>query len=550
MSHALLRGAVAALFAAGGPLAARGPAQAPPAASAGRPRLVVVIVVDQLRADHLDRFRPFIGPSGFNLFFRQGAHFPSARYEHAITETCPGHAVILTGGYGMVNGIVANEWYDTRLGRPVYCVEDSSAALVGAVGPGRSPRNLIGATVGDVLKTATAGRSRVVAVSGKDRSAIMLGGKLADAAWWLVDTTFVTSTYYRPDLPEWVKAFNASGAISRHFGTRWDRLLPAAAYAGMGRDDEPSEADVAGMGRSFPHPLRTREAFDQSPFLDEVVAEFAMRAVSAEGLGRDTVPDILAVGLSATDYVGHVFGPDSHEIMDDVVRLDRTLARLFGFLDRTLGLANVTLVLTADHGVAPMPEVAVRGRPGAGPGRLNPAVVDSAASEALAARFGPAPAPGWIAYDGAPLLYLSRAAIAARHVPLDDAEAVAQAGVRAVPGVHAVLTGAELTRLRDAAVAGGPASDVVRSFYPPRGGDLYYLLEPYWLPTKQSTGTGHGSIWRYDQEVPLLWFGRGIVPGAHTGPATVADIAPTLSALLGLVAPGGAQGRVLSEVLR
>ena len=539
---------ILALLAAGA--AGRAPAQGRVSgASAPRARgWSVVIAVDQLRADYLDRFRRFFGPAGFNLFLQRGASFSAARYAHAITETCPGHAVMLTGAYAMVNGIAANAWYDPRLGRAVYCAEDSTVALTGSGGPGRSPRLLVSATVGDVLKTGTAGRSRVITVSGKDRSAIMLGGKRADAAYWLVDSAFVTSTWYRPDLPQWVRAFNATRPVARWLGTTWERVLPAADYAGMGRDDVPSEADEGGTGRVFPHPIASLDGFTHSPLPDQAVAEFAMRAVTAEGLGRDTIPDLLGVGFSATDYVGHAFGPGSHEIMDDVVRLDRTLARLFEFLDRTVGLANVVIVLTADHGVAPMPETAARGRPGTGPRRLDPAVVDSVVSRALSTRFGTPPGPGWIAFDAAPLLSLRRAALVARRVKLVDAEQVAAAAMRRIRGIHEVLTGERLARLRAAVLAGDSASDAVRSYYPARAADLYYFLEPYWLPTSDSTGTGHGSMWAYDQRVPLLWFGRGIAPGVHRAPATVADIAPTLSALLGVSAPGGAQGRVLTEL--
>ncbi|MDQ3138989.1 MAG: alkaline phosphatase family protein [Gemmatimonadota bacterium] len=532
-------GAAAFAFA----LAGEGSAQAVPRV---RPRLVVAIAVDQLRADYLDRFRPHFGPNGFNLFLRRGASFAEARYEHATTSTCPGHAVILTGSYAMVNGIIANEWYDVRRGRRENCAADTSVTLIGSSAAGRSPRNLFGATVGDVLRTATNGRSHVVTVSVKDRSAIMLGGHLADAAYWIVDTLFVTSTYYRPGLPEWARAYNAGGAISKYFGRPWKRLLPASAYDEMGPDDEPAESDGSGMGRTFPHPIGGREAFDRSPFPNDVVAEFAMRAVTAEGLGRDTVPDLLGIGFSANDWVGHLYGPESHEVMDVTLRLDRTLDRLFGFLDRTIGLRNVVIVLTADHGVAPMPEVLRRIQPAASPRRLDPAVIDTAVRRAMEARYGPAPAPGWIAYHAPPLLYLSPVALAATRVRVEDAERVAQAAVQGVAGVHDALTGTDLARLREAGAESGP----VRSFHPSRSPNVYYGLQPYWLADGGTSGADHGSGWLYDQQVPLLWYGAGIAPGTHQTPAAISDIAPTLSALLGLAAPGGSQGRVLSEMLR
>jgi hypothetical protein len=541
-----VRTVVALLAAAVVSTAASAVAQSPSPATGARPRLVVAIAVDQLRADYMDRFRPFFGRSGFNLFLQRGASFASARYEHATTSTCPGHAVMLTGSYGTVNGIIANDWYDAVAGKDVYCAADTTVRLIGVDLEGRSPRNLKNATVGDLLKIGTGGRSKVLTVSAKDRSAIMMGGHLADAAYWMVDTLFVTSTYYRKEMPAWARQFNGAGKVSSYFGKKWERLLPAAVYDMVGPDDVAAEADEAGTGRTFPHPIGGAEAFDLSPFSNEVVAEFAMRAVTEEGLGRDTVPDLLGISFSANDWVGHAYGPDSHEVMDVTVRLDRTLARLFAFLDKTVGLANVVMVLTADHGVAPLPEVFANLHPGASARRFNPAVVDTAVDAALRARYGPAPAPGWIAYHDQPQLYLNRAALRAKRVSVEDAERVAQAAIMTVPGVHEALTSSELATGR----ARGVRSAEVLSFYPGRSGNIYYQMEPYILVDDGATGTGHGTPWAYDQQVPLLLYGSRILTGVRRTPAAVADIAPTLSALLGLTAPGGSQGRVLEEALR
>ena len=539
-----MRTVVALLTAAMAGTAASAAAQSPGAGA--RPRLVVAIAVDQLRADYMDRFRRFFGRSGFNLFLQRGASFASARYEHATTVTCAGHAVMLTGSYGTVNGIIANDWYDAVAGKEVYCAADTTVRLVGVDLEGRSPRNLKNATVGDLLKINTGGRSKVVTVSAKDRSAIMMGGHLNDAAYWMVDTLFVTSTYYRKEMPAWARQFNGAGKVSSYFGKKWERLLPAAAYDMVGPDDVAAEADEAGAGRTFPHPIGDADAFDISPFSNDVLAAFAMRAVTEEGLGRDTVPDLLAVSFSANDRVGHAYGPDSHEVMDVTVRLDRTLARLFAFLDKTVGLANVVMVLTADHGVAPLPEVFANLHPGASARRFNPAVVDTAVEAALRARYGPAPAPGWIIHHDQPHLYLNPAAVRGRRVTLEDAERVAQAAIMSVPGVHEALTSSDLATGR----ARGLRTAEVLSFYPGRSGNIYYQMEPYILVDDEPTGTGHGTPWAYDQQVPLLFYGSRIVPGVRRTPAAVADIAPTLSALLGLTAPGGAQGRVLAEVLK
>jgi predicted AlkP superfamily pyrophosphatase or phosphodiesterase len=533
----------AAAFLALGLALGSGPAAAQ--APAPRPRLVVAIAVDQLRADYMDRFRPFFATGGFNLFLQRGARFAAARYEHATTSTCPGHAVILTGSYGTVNGIIGNDWYDAKAGREEYCAADTTVKLIGADLEGRSPRNLKGATVGDLLKVSTGGRTRVVTVSAKDRSAIMLGGHLADAAYWMEDTLFVTSTYYRSDMPRWAREFNASGKVSSHFGKRWERLLPAAAYEMVGPDDVPTESDEAGMGRTFPHPVDGAEAFDQSPYSNEAVAEFAMRAVTAEALGRDTVTDLLGISFSANDRVGHGYGPDSHEVMDVTLRLDRTLARLFGFLDRTVGLANVVMVLTADHGVAPLPEVFARLHPGASARRFHPAVVDTVVEAALTRRYGAA-APRWVVHHDQPQLYLDLAALRAKGIAIPEAERVARDAVLSVPGVHEALTATELTAAR----AAGARTGEVYSFYPGHSGNIYYQMAPYILVDDESAGTGHGTPWAYDQQVPLLLFGSRIAPGTRWTPAAVADIAPTLSALLGLTAPAGSQGRVLTEALR
>lgn len=524
-------------------------AQSPPP----RPKLVVVIVIDQLRNDYLQRFRPYFGKAGLNLFLQRGARFTGARYEHGVTSTCPGHAVILTGSHGNVNGVVANSWYDAAAGREVYCAADSLVRLTGVPGEGRSPRNLIGSTVGDELRLATGGRSRVVTVAGKDRSAIMLGGHLADAAYWTEDTVFVSSTYYMKELPDWVRRFNASGAVSSYAGKSWERLLPGIAYALIGPDDVVGEEDVVGMGRTFPHTIpnppsseRFVTGFQFSPFHNEVIAEFAMRAIAEESLGADANPDLLAIGFSAVDRVGHAFGPNSQEVMDMIIRTDRLLERLFSFLAKRVGLENTLIVLTADHGVAPLPEVMRRLKPGATAGRIHPAAIASAAKAALEARFGAAPSPGWILHHSPPMLYLNLRLFQARGISVEEGERVVKAAVEGVPGVQQALTATELRQQRNQAIQSAAAL----SFYPARSGNVYYELRPYQLLSEEQTGADHGSPWAYDTRVPLLWFGSGVSPGRYSAAVSIADIAPSLAFLLGIIEPAASTGRVLREMLR
>lgn len=524
-------------------------AQAPPA----RPKLVVVIVIDQLRPDYLERFRSHFTKGGFNLFLQRGASFTGAKYQHAITSTCPGHAVVLTGSYAKVNGIVANDWYDAAAGREVYCATDTTVALIGVSGEGRSPRNLIGFTVGDELSLASNGRSRIVTVAGKDRSAIMLGGHLADGAYWTDDTLFVSSTYYMKELPAWVRRFNGSGVMTAYAGKSWNRLLPPAAYAGLGPDDMAGEENVEGRGRTFPHTLpasspapRFATSLEYSPFHNEVIAEFAMLAIQAESLGTDAQADLLAIGFSALDRVGHAYGPQSHEVMDLMVRTDRLLERLFLFLDRWVGLGNTLIVLTADHGVAPLPEVVRRIKPEAATGRVNPATIFSAVKAGLEARYGSAPNPGWVLHHVPPMLYLNERALQAKGIAIPEAERVAKDAAQSVPVVHEVLTSSEMSHQRIQNVASGSAM----SFHPSRSGNLLYQLRPYYILGEEATGADHGSPWDYDAHVPLLWFGTGVAPGRHPEAVSMADVAPTLALMLGIARPGGTDGKVLKQVLR
>ena len=511
------------------------------------------MVIDQFRPDYLTRFSRFFGKGGFNLFLRRGAGFTVAKYEHANTFTCPGHAVVLTGSYAEVNGIVSNQWYDQNAGRDEYCAADSSASLLGVEAPGRSPRNLIDSTVGDALKRATGGRSRVITISGKDRAAIMLGGHLADAAYWMRDTLVTTSTYYEKELPAWVRRFNASEVASSYLGKTWNRLLPDSAYAAVGPDDIAAEQNIGGMGRTFPHrPVRgwTRthlvEAFETSPYHNEVLARFAMEAVINEGLGQDENPDLLAIGFSANDLIGHAFGPDSHEVMDVTVRTDRLLEQFFGFLDKQIGLANVAIVLTADHGVAPLPELMQQRQPDAGAARFDPSKVTAAVEARLETKYGRPDGSGWVAYQEFPFVYLNLRSLRKKGVPIAEAEADARSAVEGVAGVEQATTATELARQRGQ----GLHSSAERSFYPGRSGNVFYQLKPYRIPETQPAGTTHGSSWPYDTDVLLLWFGAGIVPGTYRNAAAVVDIAPTLSALLGIPKPSGSQGRVLQEILR
>lgn len=319
------------------------------------PRLDLVIVIDQFRADYLVRFRPYFVAGGFRRLLEGGADFQDNHFRHAVTRTAPGHATIVSGAHADVHGIIANEWIDRTTWQLIESVEDPAFPLVGAAPAagrspgsvleaksGRSPRRFLATTVGDQLKLRFGAHSKVFAVAHKDRSAILMGGKLADSAYWIREGRFVTSTHYHNELPAWVGEFKTQGRVEALFCQTWNRLLDEAVYdAVQGPDVAPGENTDFGFGRTFPKRLdggqektssRFYEAFENDPRASELVAEFVKEAIRQEQLGRHENPELLCVGFSQLDKVGHSYGPDSHEVMDSVLRIDRVLAALLGVL--------------------------------------------------------------------------------------------------------------------------------------------------------------------------------------------------------------------------
>ncbi len=526
------------------------------------PRLVVVISVDQMRADYLERFRPYFGSGGFNLLLEQGANFTDCHYRHAITKTGPGHAVILSGVHANIHGIIANEWLlrEWPVPEQVNCVEDRDSALLGQAPravrspggvleakAGRSPRHYLAATVGDQLKLRHGARAKVFGVADKDRAAILMSGKLADGAYWTEEGRVVTSTYYRPELPAYLTAFNAEQRAEQLHGREWTRLLDPAIYEStQGPDDAPGESATVGFTRTFPKRLdggRAQigkdyyEAFGYTPWNNDLIADLARVVIAQERLGEaDGAPDLLAVGFSQPDKIGHAYGPDSHEVMDSILRLDRTLAGLFRFLDEKIGLANCTIVLTADHGAAPLPER----NPSQG-GRVRGADFDRVVFAALDRRFGElADHERWAVRDGLGY-HLNPAALAQKQLPPAAVEEVIRAAMAEIPAVAAAYTRTQLTTPAPLDAIG----EALRlSYYPPRSPDVLAVLKPFFID-RPVIGTTHGTPYDYDNHVPLVWFGSGVQPGMHPERVGVDDLAPTLARLLGVPAPPQATGRIL-----
>ncbi len=491
------------------------------AATPKKPKLVLAIVIDQFRYDYLTRFRSEY-KAGFDRLLRQGAVFTNANYVHFPTVTAVGHSTFLTGATPSISGIVGNDWLDRDTEKHVTSVSDPQTQLLGGQGEGSSPRRLLVSTVGDELKMADGRKSRVIGVSLKDRAAILPAGHMADAAYWFDLTTgnFVTSTYYLHELPGWVRDFNAARLSEKYRGVTWlNHTLPMDLPKYLGNTNEsPLEA---------------------SPFGNELVEQFAERALTAEQLGTREFTDVLAVSFSSNDKVGHDYGPYSPEQHEVTVQTDKILERLFQAVDRQVGLDNALIVLTADHGVAPSPEEdAANHMPG---GRMPGAVVRDAIRAALDARYGTG---DWVAGSWDLSVYLKSETIRAKSLDAAEVRRVAAEAVAALPHIARVYTRDQLTT---GAVSGDETSRrFINGFNPRRSPDINILPDPYWIVT---TGvTTHGSTSSYDAHVPIVFLGPGIRAGQYHGPVIVNDIAPTLATILEVEIPSGSVGRVLTEM--
>jgi hypothetical protein len=510
-------------------LSAIGSPAAPQAAH--KPKLVLAVVIDQFRYDYLLRFRADYH-AGLDRLLKSGAVFTEARYPQAVTVTAVGHSTFLTGAPPSASGIVANDWYERETGGMVTSVSDPKTFLVGGPGsrPGSSPRRLAVSTVGDELKMSGS-RSKIVSVSIKDRSAILPGGHTADGAYWYEQDfqAWVTSSYYRETLPEWAKRINDQRPAQRYLGWAW---LPVDGPATA----KPFCTMVAGTE------VRYCGSLEASPAGNEMIEEFAEAALEGEDLGRHDGTDILAVSFSSNDYVGHQVGPDDPSVRDISIRTDRLLGRLLEKAEARAGAGNVLLVLTADHGVSPVPEVnQKRKMPG---GRLSEYQMAEHINAALSKRFGPGK---WLLAGPATVMpYFDLKTIDKNHADRAEVERVAAEAARAEPHIARVYTRTELMEGRVPADAIGRA--VQFGFYGPRSGDLLIVPEPYYA--FEASGASHGTPYDYDNHVPVIFYGQGIKPGAYRERILVNDIATTLASVLGVETPTASIGRVLSEILQ
>jgi hypothetical protein len=497
-------------------------------------RLVLLITIDQFRYDYLTRFREDYA-AGIKRLLTDGAVFTNANLEHYPTVTAIGHATMLSGATPAVSGIIGNDWFDRETGRTVTSVFDATVRPLGTTtGGGASPRRLLVSTLGDELKMASGkakGASdapRVIGVSLKDRSAILPVGRGADAAYWW-DTTsgqFVSSTYYFPELPAWVRAFNDRKPADDHAGALWTDVTAPA---------KPLRHLPAARGPAL------YDAVWGSPFGNELLLQFASELITHEQLGQRGATDLLSISFSSNDSVGHTFGPDSPQVRDMAIRTDRTIGQLLTRVDTLVGLRHTLVAMTTDHGVAPVPESQwERALPG---GRLATRDLFEPIQQALAARFGEGQ---WLMATAGSSPYLNYDLIARLELDPSEVRRVAAAAAARVPHVARVYTRDQL--LRGEVPDDRIGSRVLRSFNAQRSGDLEIILEPYWM--RQATGTTHGTPYSYDAHIPLILMGNRIGRGEYADHVALNDLAPTLATLTGVEIPAGSSGRVLTEALR
>jgi predicted AlkP superfamily pyrophosphatase or phosphodiesterase len=518
-----------------------------------RPKLVVGIVVDQMRWDFLYRYYDRYAESGgFKKLLSQGFSCENTMIPYAPTVTACGHACIYTGSVPAINGITGNFWWDHKFNRSMYCTEDSSVKTVGSSTEYglQSPRNLLTTTIGDELRLATNFRSKVISIALKDRGAILPGGHSANAAYWYDMKTgdWITSSYYINDLSPWVKTFNAQKLADKYYKEGWNTMYPLNTYVQSTLDvvsyeNKPFGADAKG----FPYNLSKFAGsnygiIEATPFGNTLTVELAKAAIANEQLGSDAITDFLAVSFSSTDYVGHSFGPNSIEQEDTYLRLDKDIGEFLKFLDSKIGKDQYLVFLSADHGAAHVPAFAKEHKLPAG--NVNIQALYNELNSALKSKFGK---EGLVSDIGNYQVSLNLPLIESSSLKIVDIKTWVIDYLTKQPGIARAFATDDLptvtlnTKQREALVNG---------YYPARSGQVQMIFQPQWIEGFLTGGTTHG-VWNpYDAHIPLIWYGWGIKPGKTNREIYMTDIAPTIAALLHIQVPNGSIGKVIEEVFK
>jgi predicted AlkP superfamily pyrophosphatase or phosphodiesterase len=552
-----------------------GPAFAQKQKPLPRPKLVVGIVVDQMRYDYLYRYWNKYGNGGFKRLLGEGFNYSNAHYNYVPTYTGPGHASIYTGTTPSVHGIVGNNWLVREEGKGTYVTEDKTVQAVGgtAAAGQQSPRHMLTSTITDELRLATNFQSKVIGVCIKDRGSILPAGHAANAAYWYDGTNgaFISSTFYQNSLPEWVTKFNAQNHAAQYLDKPWTTLLPIAQYTESTADDVPWEGAFKGEAKPvFPHDLPTLSAgtspavtpsqptgaektpvatrnldlIRSTPFGNSLTADFALETIRAEQLGQRGQTDFLALSFSSTDYVGHQFGVNAIETEDTYLRLDQDLARVLDYLDKTVGKGQALVFLSADHGAAHSPDFLRSQRIPAG--SVGPRLMRDSLQQELVRRHG---AGKWVLSYENQQVYLNRPLIAEKKLTLRAVQDEVADIMIGFAGVTRAITADDLQKSH---WESGMLMYLENGYFPKRSGDVMVVLEPGWLESYQypvNKGTTHGSSGNYDTHIPLVFWGWHVKQGRSVAPARIVDIAPTLAQWLNIQEPDGCTGLPLPEVL-
>lgn len=522
--------------------------------SLDRPRLVVGIVVDQMRYDYLTRFYEKYGDDGFKRLLREGFSCENAHFNYIPTYTAVGHASIYTGATGSTHGIIANDWYDKFQGRSIYCVDDFHYAAVGtkAAGEQKSPRRMLTTTLTDELRLAQNMKGKTISVSIKDRAAVLPGGHTSNGSYWfhgIEEGNFITSTYYMEALPKWVSDFNSSGLKDEFLNQKWETLYPIDQYTESIEDENDYEDLFKGeLKPVFPHDLPALkeqnggyDLIKETPFGNSLIAAFAKAAIVGEKLGKGDYTDFLAVSFSSTDYIGHNFGVDSKEVQDAYLRLDRDLADLLNFLDQNVGKGQYALFLTADHAAVQVPAYLKSNKVPAG--YFKEVEFDIYVKQYCARRWGSQDLVENISnfqifLDGKKL----------KKLKLDKGEVARELAELIIDfeGVHKAVAA---QTLQEVEFDRGILSKLQNGYNQKLSGDVLWIPDPGVI-SRSEKGSAHGSGFSYDTHVPLIFYGKGILQGRTREPVEIIDIAPTMSSLLKISFPNGSVGKVIGSALK
>lgn len=520
-----------------------------------RPKLVVGIVVDQMRYDYLARFWDKYGEDGFKKLVSKGANCTNAHFNYMPTYTGPGHASIYTGTTPANHGVIANDWYDKKNNAYQYCVGDTSVSTVGSnsLNGQMSPRNLVSTTITDELKLATTQKGKVIGISIKDRGAILPAGHQADAAYWFDgDTTgqWITSSYFAKELPKWLQKLNAKKPAEQYLSQPWNTLLPLKDYTESLADNNPYEGIFKGEEAPiFPHNLpilrdsnHHYSLIKATPFGNTILKELALAVLQNEDLGKDKVTDFLSISFSSTDYVGHKYGPLSVELEDTYLRLDKELGEILSYLEANFEEDEVTIFLTADHGAVHVPQYLIDNNlPG---GYFDVKAMRAGLNDLLIKTYK---ADSLIVSISNAQIFLNHNLIAAHKISLEAIENTISAYLLQQEGINNVLTA---TTLKSTQFTDNILSNVQRGFHQARSGDVLYVLASGWIHAGYPTGTTHGSPYNYDTHVPLLWYGAGIKKGTIDKPVVITGVAATLATMLNVQMPSACTGKPIAKVLK